>query len=122
MGFFTRLFSGKPKVMPTHLDVRNFDAEVINGAMPYVVDFWGPGCPPCQQLETVIVNLATDYAGKVKFGEVNVHEAMEIAQRFNVMATPTVLYFKNGEVVERVAGFRGSLFHREIIDEDLLAE
>ncbi len=120
MGFFSKLFSSTPKVFPTHLDAANFDAEVLQGELPYVVDFWGPGCPPCQQLEPIIVNLATEFDGQVKFGEVNVHEAMEIAQRYNVMATPTVLYFKGGEVVERVAGFRGSLFHREIIEEDLL--
>ena len=121
MGFFSKLFSGKPKVMPTHLTSDNFDAEVVRSDMPWVVDFWGPGCAPCQQLEGIIVSLATEYDGKVRFGEINVQESMQLARRFNVMATPTVLYFREGKVVERVAGFRGSLFHREVIDEDLLS-
>ncbi len=120
MGFFSKLFSSKPKVMPTHLTVDNFDDEVVNGELPYVVDFWGPGCPPCQQLEGIIISLATEYDGRVKFGEVNVHDAMAVAKRFDVMATPTVLFFKGGKMVERVVGFKGSLYHREIIEEDLL--
>ena len=122
MGFFSKLFSSKPKVMPTSLNGGNFDDEVIRGDLPYVVDFWGPGCAPCQQLEGIIVNLATEFDGQVRFGEVNVHEAMDVARRFNVMATPTVLYFRDGALVERVTGFRGSLFHREIIEEDLLGD
>lgn len=121
MSFLKKFFSSKPKVLPTHLDTANFDALVVDSRSPWVVDFWGPGCPPCQQLEGVIIGLATEYDGRVNFGEVNVHESMAIAQRFGVMATPTVLYFREGEPVERVVGFRGSLFHREVIEEDLLA-
>ncbi len=121
MGILSKLFGTQPKVMPTHLDAKNFDDEVLRSDLPVVVDFWGPGCPPCKQLEGVIISLATEYNGRVKFGEVNTHEAMKIARRYGVMATPTVIYFKDGKIIDRVAGFRGSLYHKEVIEEDLLA-
>lgn len=120
MGLISRLFSPTPKTMPTHVTNANFRDEVLRSELPVVVDFWGPGCPPCQQLEEIIIALATEYDGRVKFAEVNVHSDMKLAERFGVMATPTVLYFKGGAVVERVAGLRGSRYHREIIEQDLL--
>jgi thioredoxin 1 len=123
MGLLDRIFGpSKPKVQPTHLDDENFDAEVLQSDLPVVVDFWSPSCGPCKTLEPIIVGLATDFAGQVKVAEANTQENARAAARFGVRATPTVLYFKGGKVVERVVGFRGSLYHREIIETDLLAD
>ena len=122
MGILSKLFGSRPKLMPTHLNAENFDREVLRSDLPVVVDFWGPGCPPCKQLESVMIDLATEYRDRVKVAELNTHQSMRIARRYGVMATPTVIYFKDGKIIDRVAGFRGSLYHREVIEEDLLDE
>jgi thioredoxin-like negative regulator of GroEL len=66
------------------------------------------------------MDLATDYAGRVKVVEVNAAEAGRTAARYGVMGTPTVLFFRKGREVERVVGFVGSNYLREVVDTELL--
>lgn len=121
MGLWERLVGPRaPRVQPTHVDDGSFAREVLRADLPVVVDFWSPGCAPCRMLEPVIVDLATDYAGRVKVVEVNAAEAGHTAARFGVMGTPTVLFFRRGREVERVVGFAGSRYLREIVDTELL--
>ena len=121
MGFLSKLFGPKqPEVWPVHIDDENFKAEVTRSPIPVLLDVWGPGCAPCKQLEPIIVRLATRYQGRVKVAEINAAEAPRTMQKLGVMGTPTVLYFKDGHVVERVVGFRGELYHAQFIDEELL--
>ncbi len=121
MGLFSKLFGPRaPRVQPTHADDTTFTREVLRAELPVVVDFWSPGCAPCRMLEPVVMDLATDYAGRVKVVEVNAAEAGRTAARFGVMGTPTLLLFRNGREVQRVVGFIGSRFLRELVDEDLL--
>lgn len=124
MGFLARLFGPRaprpPRVQPTHADDASFAAEVLRSELPVVVDFWSAGCAPCRMLEPVVMDLASDYAGRVKVVEVNAAEAQRTAARFGVMGTPTVLFFRGGREVERVVGFVGSRYLREIVDSELL--
>lgn len=120
MGLLSKLFSTRAKVMPVSVDDSNFDEVVMRSDVPVVVDFWSATCAPCVQLEPIMIDLATTYSGRVKVVEINVARARKISRRFGVMSTPTVLYFKGGAVAERVSGFRGSRYHSEIIDSDLL--
>ena len=121
MGFFSKMFGPKaPEVWPVHVDDDNFKAEVTHSPIPVLLDVWGPGCAPCKPLEPIIIRLATRYQGRVKVAEVNAAATPRTMQRLNVMGTPTVLYFKDGHVVERVVGFRGEQYHAEFIDEELL--
>ncbi len=121
MGLLSKLFGPRqPRVQPTHLDDSNFVSEVVRSELPVVVDVWGPGCSPCRMLEPIIMDLATAYAGRVKVAELNAAEAGRTAARFGVMGTPTVLFFKRGREVERVVGFVGERYLREMIDEELL--
>lgn len=121
MGLLASLFGpSKPKVQPVHVDDANFAAEVGRSSLPVMIDVWSPGCGPCQQLEPIVMDLATDYAGKVKVVELNAAEARRTAARLGVMGTPTVLFFKGGREVERVVGFVGSRYLREIVDAELL--
>jgi len=121
MGLLARLFGpSRPKVQPVHVDDANFAAEVGRSGLPVMIDVWSPGCGPCQMLEPIVMDLATDYAGKVKVVELNAAEARRSAARLGVMGTPTVLFFKGGREVERVVGFVGSRYLREIIDAELL--
>ncbi len=69
-----------------------------------VVDFWAEWCGPCKIMAPIFAEAAGEMKGKVKFGKVNVDENMELAQRFQVMAIPTTIFFKNGEQVERIVG------------------
>lgn len=122
MGILSRLLKGTPKKQPVSVNDANFHAEVTRSELPVVLDFWGESCPPCKQLEPVIMALAAEFDGRVKVAECNVATAQKICARYNIMSTPTVLYIRGGEVVERVSGFRGSLYHREIIENELLVE
>jgi thioredoxin 1 len=121
MGLFSRLFGPRaPRVQPVHVDNANFIAEVLRSELPVVVDFWGPGCGPCQMLEPIIMDLASAYQGRVKVAELNAAEASRTAARFGVMGTPTVLFFRRGREVERVVGFVGERYLREIIETEIL--
>lgn len=123
MGLLSRLFGPRaPRVQPTHVDDASFANEVVRSRLPVVVDFWSPGCSPCRMLEPVVMDLATDYAGRVKVVEVNAAEAGRTAARYGVMGTPTVVFFRNGREVERVVGFVGSRYLREIVESELLGQ
>lgn len=121
MGFLAKLFGPKePEVWPVHVDDANFEAEVIRSEAPVMLDVWGPGCMPCKKLEPVVVSMARRFQGRVKVAEINAAEAPRTMERLGVMGTPTVVYFKEGREVERVVGFRGELYHQEVIETDLL--
>ena len=121
MGLLAKLFGPRaPRVQPTHVDDASFAAEVLRSKLPVVLDVWSPGCAPCRMLEPVVMDLATDYAGRVKVAELNAAEAGRTAARYGVMGTPTVLFFRNGREIERVVGFVGSRYLREIVESELL--
>ena len=122
MGLLAKLFGPRaPRVQPTHVDDASFAAEVLRSKLPVVLDVWSPGCAPCRMLEPVVMDLATDYSGRVKVAELNAAEAGRTAARYGVMGTPTVLFFRNGREIERVVGFVGSRYLREIVDSELLS-
>jgi thioredoxin-like negative regulator of GroEL len=122
MGFLANLFGLGPQVLPLHIDDSNFEAEILRTKEPVMLDVWGPNCAPCKQLEPVVVSLTKRYVGKVKVAELNAAQAPRAAQRLGVRGTPTVVYFRKGKEVERVVGFRGELYHDEIIQTELLGE
>ena len=84
----------------------NFEAEVLtaSNAQPVMVDFWAEWCRPCHMLAPTVAEIAHDYAGKLKVMKLNVDEAMNSAGRFNIRGIPTLLVFKNGQVVEQIVG------------------
>jgi thioredoxin-like negative regulator of GroEL len=121
MGLLSSLFSPKPPpAMPVHVDARNFAREVLRSDLPVVLDIWGPGCSPCKRLEPIVVSVATRYQGRVKVAEMNAAESGALAAELGVMGTPTLLFFKGRREVERVSGFVGENYIREIIDSELL--
>lgn len=69
-----------------------------------IVDCWAAWCGPCRMMGPVIDKLADDYKGKVSFGKLNVDQNQKAAQQFKVMAIPTLLFFKNGELVDQSVG------------------
>lgn len=81
-----------------------FESDVLNSSAPVLVDFWATWCGPCRQIAPLIDELAVQYQGSVKIGKVNVDENPELSMKYGINAIPTLLLFKNGEIVERFQG------------------
>jgi thioredoxin 1 len=86
-----------------NLTLENFEAEVIKSDKPVLVDFWAPWCGPCRMLSPVVDEIAEETTD-IKVGKVNVDEQEELAMRFGIMSIPTLIVFKNGEVVKKTMG------------------
>jgi thioredoxin 1 len=122
MGILSKIFGEKKKVRPVSVTDGNFEEEVARSALPVMLDIWGPSCVHCRKLESIIMDLASKYDGRVKVAEMNAAVSPLTSTRLGVRGTPTVIYFRGGVEVERVVGFRGQLYHEEIIETDLLGE
>jgi thioredoxin 1 len=88
-------------------DGPTFEAEVLHASEPVVVDFYADWCPPCKMMEPVIEQLAEEFSGKVKIGELNTDDNQEIAIRYGIMGIPTLGMFREGKLVDRMVGFPG---------------
>jgi len=84
------------------LTSENFDATVKEGVV--LIDFWAPWCGPCRMIAPVIEELAEDYAGKAKICKVNTDEEQELAMRFGIRSIPTIIFMKDGEIVDQMIG------------------
>ncbi len=83
----------------------NFNAEVVQSDDLVMVDFWADWCGPCRIIAPVVEQLADDYADKgLKVGKLDVDENQQVAARFGIRSIPTILFFRNGEVVDSLVG------------------
>ena len=86
-----------------HLTLENFEAEVIQSDKPVLVDFFAPWCGPCRMLSPIIDEIAEERTD-VKVCKINTDEQEELAMRFGIMSIPTLIVFKNGEIVKKTMG------------------
>ncbi len=84
------------------LTAANFDESIKEGTA--LVDFWAPWCGPCRMLAPVIEELAEDFDGKAKICKVNTDEEQDIAVKYGIRSIPTILFFKDGELVDQMVG------------------
>ncbi|MBO5584649.1 MAG: thioredoxin [Prevotella sp.] len=89
--------------MEVAITSENFES-LKNGNLPLVVDLWAPWCGPCRMVGPVISELASQYDGKVVIGKCNVDDEEDIAAELGVRSIPTILFYKNGEVVDKFVG------------------
>jgi len=103
----------------TNLDSKNFDSQVLNSELPVLVDFYADWCGPCQMAIPIIEELAEEYNGKLIIAKINVDKQADLAKRFEVMSIPTMIFFKDGDEIERKTGFGGKDALKQTIDSIL---
>ncbi|TAJ29679.1 MAG: thioredoxin [Nitrospirae bacterium] len=103
------------------VDEASWDANVMKAPELVMVDFWAVWCGPCQMVAPIVDEVATEYAGKLRVYKLNTDENPEIAGRYQVMSIPTIIFFKNGQPVEKLIGARPKRQFKETIDS-LLAQ
>lgn len=103
------------------VDDSSWDSDVMKAKELVMVDFWAVWCGPCQMVAPIVDELAREYAGKLKVRKLNTDESPEIAGRYQVMSIPTILFFRNGQPVEKLVGARAKRQFKEVIDS-LLAQ
>jgi thioredoxin len=86
------------------LNDANFDTEVIASQNPVLVDFWAEWCGPCRAITPIVEEIAGQYAGRLKVGKVNVDYAAGTATKFGIRSIPSLLFFKDGKVVDTIIG------------------
>jgi len=89
---------------PVHITDSTFDAEVLKSDLPVLTDFWAEWCGPCKVIAPILEQIAAEYEGQIKIGKIDVDQNNQTAIELGVQSIPTLILFKNGQVVERLVG------------------
>lgn len=101
--------------MAVRVSAEDFDVKVLQSKLPVIVEFYSDSCIPCKQLSPILGGIEDDYEDKVNVYKVNVNFDAELAEKYVVMASPTILFFKGGEEVSRIRG----LVKRNVLEEEV---
>ena len=99
---------------PVEITDANFDQEVLRAETPVLVDFWAVWCGPCKMIAPVVEEIASEYAGKLKVGKLDVDQNQDVAMKYGIRSIPTLMVFKGGKVVEQIIG---ALPKRSLLDK-----
>ncbi|NJN21140.1 MAG: thioredoxin [Leptolyngbya sp. RL_3_1] len=92
---------------------KNFETEVLKSEVPVVVDFWAAWCGPCRLMNPIMDALAESFEGKAKIAKINIDDYDALASDYHIMGVPTLLFFKDGNLIDRTEG---------VVPEDAIAE
>ena len=94
-----------------------FQAEVLESKIPVLVDFSASWCGPCQMMGPVLNQLSAEYEGKVKIVKVDIDESMDLAQKYQIMSVPNMIFFKDGAALDAVVGAVPPAYLKEKLDK-----
>ncbi len=86
----------------------NFQSDALEAGMPVVVDFWAEWCGPCKAIAPIIDEVADEYAGRVRIGKLDTDSNQQVAIQYGIMSIPTVMFFKDGQLVDKMVGLGGN--------------
>jgi thioredoxin 1 len=92
------------KSLELEVNENNFQGEVLESSIPVLVDLWAPWCMPCRMISPIVEELGNDNQGKLKVCKLNTDENQNIAARYGIQGIPTLLFFKDGQEVDRIVG------------------
>ena len=102
--------------MATRVNEENFEKEVLKSEIPVLVEFYSDSCIPCKRLSPILGDLEEEYEDKLKVVKVNVNFDEKLAQDYDVLASPTMVLFKNGEEINRIRGLKKKNEIEEILN------
>lgn len=94
----------------------NFEKEVLNSEMPVLVDFFATWCGPCSMLSPIVSEIANENVGKLNVCKIDIDQNEELAIKYRVSSIPTVMFFKNGKIVDTFVGYRAKTDIEKIIN------
>ena len=103
--------------MAIEINDSNFDETVLKSDKPVMVDFWAAWCGPCRMVGPIMDELSSEFQGRAVVGKVDIDSNQQYAAKFGIRNIPTVLIFKNGELVERKVGVLSKIDYSKILDE-----